>query len=257
MSIDVRELLQGAVPPPPPGPGLPELVRRGQRRRQRRRLLVGASVLTLMAGSAAGAVALATRQSTSRIEIRPAAGSNSAAGVSVTLPPGWMDLPRASNGDPLEILVVGTAARPRQDPITGCPTGETPPPHGAIYLSLYEYPSIDGPLLPPDKLGTTFLPLPLDQFGSRGPDGSVQGGIASGGNNCGRPVPGVPRPGDFIDIPFQDGNRFFVARIATVGTDSSDQGFLSGEAVLKTLRVVPKPGTSGTSAGTPTSLQPR
>src|SRR6202040_2714005 len=101
-------------------------------------------------------------------DVRPAAGGNSAAGVSVTLPRGWMDLPRASNVDPREVLVVGTAARPRQDPVTGCPSGEKPPRHGAVFLSLYEYASIDGPLVMPGKFGTLHLPLPLDHFGSRG-----------------------------------------------------------------------------------------
>jgi hypothetical protein len=136
--------------------------------------------------------------------------------------------------------VVGTAARTRQDPVTGCPTAQTPPPRGAVYLSLYEYSSLDRPLVLPGKFS---LPLSPDQFGSRGPDGSVQHGIVTGGNDCDRLALGVTQFGDFEDIPFQDGNRFLVARIVTVGTDPSYRWVRSGEAVLKTLHVERKAGT--------------
>ena len=153
--------------------------------------------------------------------------------------------------DPQEILIVGTAARPRQDPVTGCPPGEKAPPHGAIYLSLYEYSSPDRALVLPGKLGTASLPVLPGAFGSRTADGSIHGGIGSGGPDCGPQLIGVGRPADWIDIPFVDGNRYFVARIETVGDDFSYKWEDRAQAVLKTLRVEPKPGIPSTTAPVP------
>lgn len=254
MSADLRELLRSAVPPLGPGPGLAELQARATRRR-RRRVLGRGCVALLAAGAAATAVVmLSSSDGPSRgIEVRPAQASNPAAGVSITLPPGWKNLPRVNNGSPNEILAVGTATRPRQDPITGCPTGEAPPRRGAIYLSLYEYPSLAGPVALPGKFP---LPLTPDHFGARGADGAVYHAIETGGNECDKFVPGVPQLGDYGAIPFQDSGRYLVARIATVGTDPTYRWARAASTVLKTLRVEPKPGTPAPPTTTPIQVPP-
>jgi hypothetical protein len=259
---EIRELLRGAVTGPRRPFDVTALVEAARRRRRRRRLC--AAVVALIAVVVAGggvATLLAGGGSTSSVTIDASTpGHNPAAGVSVLLPSGWTDLARAVTNDPQEIMVVGTAARPTDDPITAC-QGQALP-SASVYVSLYEY--LPGqPLNLPGGQGT----LGMAAFVPRGPDGSV---TRLTGGSCAVPSPtpasGVPDSvssvptttpnagGDnhFDYIAFQDANRLFFARIVSTA-DPSGRLLQSGYDVLKTLHVDPPTAPSSTS---PSSTPP-
>jgi hypothetical protein len=258
MTTEIRDLLREAVTGPRRPLDVPAVVEAARRRQRRRRLRARAVALIAVVVVGVGVTALLTGGggATNRVTIGTTPpGHNPAAGVRVTLPSGWMDLARAVTNDPQEILVLGTAARPTDDPIRAC-QGEVLP-SGSVYVSLYEY--LPGqPLNLPGNDGT-ILPA---VFGPRGADGSVTRFL---GGSCAdpsaTPISGSTVPtttpvagGDnhFDYIAFQDTNRLFLARIISTG-DPSGQLLRSGYDVLKTLHVDPPTVTSSSSPSSTTS----
>jgi hypothetical protein len=262
----LRSLRTTALAAPEP---VEALRARIERHRRRKRGLLGAGLLaSLLAG--AGAVAVLTSGDTSGRHlaiVTPVIARNAAARASVELPAGWHDLPTVETADPVQLLVVGTASRPNEEPITPCDAANPLPP-GAGFVSIYEY--VTGARLNSPDHTTVYDAV---QFLSRPPDfaavapasssvcdsatvPSVSTSDVSASSMAPLTAPSIvvaPQgsgPDHIDDYTFLDSGRFFVARVVTSG-DPDGTRLTEAISVLNALEIaVPPDVTSTTSPGT-------
>ena len=278
MTVDVRQLLRQGTPAPAREIDFPALVNTAKRRRRHRRALISAALAAVVAiASGSAIVVLGDGASDTRVAIATTpTATNEAAGLSMDLPAGWKDLPRADTAAPTERLVVGTTSRPESDPIQACHP-DNGAPLGSAYVTVYEYlpgddlnnPSHDGIYAP-----EAFQPRPADfatatqssgdcAAPTSGAPPSETGApattVAGFAPAAGPPdsttapestapqstAPGSTEPptteppatdNHFREIPFVDADRMFVARVVSTG-DPSRKLLDEGIGVLNTLRV--------------------
>jgi hypothetical protein len=258
---DIRELLHNAAPRPSRELDVRAVAERARRRAERRSVLGVSLIGLLLLIAAGGGAVLIGNTNGRRVQIAAGLGSNTEAGVSVTLPPGWQELPRTARTAPAEVLVVGTAPRPAGDPIQACVEGNALPGTHAGFLTLYEY-RTDDPLVAPsgeaEYTRASFLPRPTDlqllhpmvtsdcpipthltnePTTVIDPPASASGSAESTSTSA--PVPASttiegPAPTTVTqasgalainhvrEIAFSEGERLFVARIVSVDDTSED-----------------------------------
>lgn len=262
----VRRLVVEVIetgPPPPPYAVIESLrpgrlsAEDGHPRLRRSRLAASLAAAMIVA---AAAVALAVGLSSSggsKSVVASGPRASSSAGVEVNLPQGWTDLTRPNDSTPRETLVVGTAARPKTDPIQVCDT-----PSGSVFVSVYEEPA-SPPYWAPGHTATTGFLDPTTFHPRSTPfsstflgdvenlnakcGGSNPTGFSGGLNAPGRPPLYDPTVPDRVEMfLFSDSNRLFVAQVQA-HDDPSGKLMQSGLAVLDSLRVRPD-STSSTPA---------
>jgi hypothetical protein len=243
------------------------------RRRGRRVSVLFAAALVVAVAVASGIALIPGGGREGSVRTASGAGavaSNPSAGVSVRLPSGWRNLPRAKTTDPRELLVVGNAKRPTGDPIEGCllgPNRTGASGSGSVYVSIYEY----VPGQPLTKLSTGVPPVgsgPYDASAIQPQPADFATVSAVGGAACNmgiRPPPGViaattpPFVAYLSQFLFRVGGRVLLASIASSGdplTVLHDDGrygapdnslFTTGLRALNTLAVSATRGKASTA----------
>ena len=175
-------------------------------------------------------------------------------------PEGWQQLDNAATSEPTEVLVVGTSARPDDDPIGGCDPSATLEP-GSAFVSVYEYPTgttLNAPDHQQVYVTTQFISRPAD-FATVSPVGPstclgpelpitstpAEGDAPSddGANGEGIVAPSDSRVADFT---FLDTGRFFVVRVVVSG-DPEGTRFDEALGVLNSLDIIPPPEVTTTT----------
>lgn len=262
MSTGIHELLRRAAPHARGRLDVEALVRVAMRRRRRRQIGSTLGALVIIGGLVGGGVALAgdAGRSASPSVVADAPGTNPDAGVAVTLPAGWSDLPLANTGDPNQILVVGNVARPASPSINVCDTVT-----GSAYVSLYEFAPNLPFNLPISESGTltrgAFQPRPAD-FTTAGFANSDMDCAAGPGGAVTAPSTTIPapQPDHFIYYAFEDANRLFFAKVSS-RADPSKQLLEQAIGVLNSLQVhsgnfLPPSATAPTTATTVVPVEP-
>jgi hypothetical protein len=157
--------------------------------------------------------------------------TNRNAGISISVPPGWQELPLVQVGMPVEVLTVGSAPRPAGLPLTSCSSGVALVP-GAVYVVLSEYlPGQKPDSSHPEVLGASrSRPRPRD---FAGPDAMPFGGACAAA-----PEPGV-QAGErltYVDWVFTERHRRFLAQVVITGPAELIR---RGADALNTLRISP------------------
>ncbi|MEX0666659.1 MAG: hypothetical protein WD598_18060 [Acidimicrobiia bacterium] len=162
--------------------------------------------------------------------ISPVVARNMTARASIALSSGWRELDLASTTDPAQVLVVGTAPRPENDPIDAC---DASIPAGSGFVSVYEY--LTGARLnSPDHQRV----YDTTQFVSRPPDFADVAPPGTGSCTDG---------GQFADFTFLDGGRFFLARVVATA-DPDGERFQDAITVLNALEIAVPPDVTSTTA---------
>lgn len=283
---DIRDLLRNAVGRPGRQPDVADLAVAAQQRAQRQRVgvRVAAIAVTLVVVATGAAVAF-NDGGGGRVEIAAASTVSSPdASVSVELPEGWEQLPIVNRLQPVEVLVVGTAARPQGEPIEACGTGDRQPIAPSAFVTIYEYGTTDelkalsGGMYPTSY----FRPKPADFQDYQGSAGSCPSLVPQ------VPVPApepstststssaVPDPAASTTLPpttlvsptvtitlpvfenhffemgfLDDGGRRFIARVVSVG-DPTRELMNQGFDILNSMVIgAPETTTTTTYNGPP------
>lgn len=267
MTTSVRELLeQGAARPTGPV-DVDDLARTAGRRRRNRRGIAAALVAVVALVSVIAVVDLDGGSERS-VVVPPAAGStleprfvpdgwtavsDADAGLALAIPPGWQVQAAHEATTPRNVMVVGTAPLPPDDPLAAC-TEDTALPAPGTWVTISEY----------DAGG----PFPFPRGASRS---DVAGGAVMESDFRPRPVPvrygtGCSEHGvDTNDswVVFTDGGRHFFARVVVVNDAPAEGSTESpvldaldeGDTVIDTLAVAPFGGAAAPPAGS--ELAPR
>lgn len=269
----LNELLNSAVGRVEPSFDAGDLRRRGADRRRRRRSARAAIAGVAVSLLGVGLVALVVggggaENSTLRVDTG-AVARNVAARATIGLPAGWRQLPTVGTTAPQELLVVGTADRPPDEPIGGCSSpsvGASP----SAFVSVYEY--VTGAQLnSPDHQAvydaSGFISRPAD-FTTAAPAGPFCPGTVTTPpiltpatpTTIVTPTTILPaaQTNHLADYTFLDSGRFFVAHVFSTGDPDKTQ-FRAALSVLNSLNIAVPPEVTTTTtpgAATPTTLVP-
>jgi hypothetical protein len=256
------------------------LITAGRRRRLRRHILSAVVVMTLIAGTTAGTIALAST-STSQSHIQagdtPTSTTVQQNGLSLALPAPWRQLPLMADG--VQLLAVGTTNQ-SSDAIRACGPSPTPGNAAFITISPYYAPSGQPPTVGQGTIGPRPPAFTLDNSNlaqdcpasgqpitSSPPTTGATGPAASSGSTPGRPStsttstvpatsPTTSVSNHARDYAFADAGRYVLAQINVVG-DPTGQLLPEAVAVLNTLQVSAAPTPTLTVAPPTTTTLPR
>jgi hypothetical protein len=214
----------------------------------RRTWMLGLTVVFLVVSAIAGAALIDRDEAAgpSGVDVvTEVVVRNAAALASIGLPSGWESLPLKETSEPVQVLVVGTAPRPDDEPIGGCDPSATLGT-GDAYVSIYEY-------LPGARLNAPDHASVYDttQFISRPADFATVTPVGPASCPDVEADPGAGANDHVADFAFIETGRLFLARVVTAGGPDDDR-FHEVLGVLNGLEIAVPPEVTTTTDATVT-----